>query len=210
MRQLILNTTLDCLAEQPAAQVSVAAIAERAGVSRGGMQYHFRTRVALLAAAAEHVHERRLRQFQEDLAAMPDDRELVDHIVETHWRHLNERDFRAYQELVLAARSDAALSALLAPRYRDFLQTWYEIAQSSFGWRYTAPEVARAGNVAHYILEGMAYGQLAGQLSQTDIQDLLEYAKTVLREALALNGSPQESKPTKEATSATGRRRETT
>jgi hypothetical protein len=134
----------------------------------------------------------------------------VDHIIETHWRHLNERDFRAYQELVLAARSDLALSALLAPRYRDFLQAWYEIARTSFGWRYTAPEVARAGNAAHYILEGMAYGQLAGPLSAGDIRDLLDYAKTVLREALALIERAQASKPTKAATSSTGRRRDTT
>lgn len=185
MRVHVLNTTIDCLAARTAAEVSIATVAAQAKVSRGGMQYHFPTRLALLRAVVDHLHERRLRQFREDLAAIPPDRDLVDHIIETHWKHLNERDFRAYQELVLAARSDTRLARILAPKYRAFLQEWYEIARKSFGWRYMAPDVGRAGNVAHYILEGMAYGQLAGQLSAADIEGLLAYAKTVMREGLA-------------------------
>lgn len=183
MRIHVLETTISCLAERPYSEVSVSAIAAEAGVSRGGMQYHFATRLALLQAAVEHLHARRLQQFRADLGIMSPETDLIDHIVDTHWRHLNERDFRAYQEIVLAARSEPELAALLGARYGAFLHEWNEIAREVFAWDYTAPAVARAGNIAHYTLEGMAYGRLAGQLSPADTQDLIDYVKDILRAA---------------------------
>ncbi|MDH7637337.1 TetR/AcrR family transcriptional regulator [Sphingomonas oryzagri] len=181
MRIHVLETTITCLAERPYSDVSVSAIAAEAGVSRGGMQYHFPTRLALLQGAVEHLHARRLQQFQADIMARPADVDLIGHIVDTHWRHLHERDFRAYQELVLAARSEPELATLLTTRYGAFLRAWHEIARETFGWDHTDPSVARAGNIAHYLLEGMAYGRMGGQLSAADTTDLIDYVKDVMR-----------------------------
>ncbi len=185
MRLHVLETTVECLAARPASEVSVALIAKQAGVSRGGMQYHFPTRTALLQATVDYLHQRRLTQFRADLEERPHYKNVVDYVIDTHWRHLNERDFRAYQELVLAARSDQALGACLTAKYRRFLEQWQQIAYNAFGWRYTDPEVARAGNIAHYILEGMAYGKLAGQLDDSVIDELLDYVKATMRQSLA-------------------------
>lgn len=181
MRAQLLETAIDLLAERPYSDVSAAFVAEQAGVSRGGMQYHFPTRVALLQATVEYLHARRLELFRADLLALPEGADVIDHIIETHWRHLNEREFRAYQEIVLAARSEPDLAAMMAERYRAFLHAWHEISREMFGWKYTDPAVARAGNIAHYILEGMAYGQIGGQLTPSDIADLLSVTKDVLR-----------------------------
>lgn len=184
MRDRVLHAAVECLTEGTADELSIALVAKRAGISRGAVQYHFSARRDLLCGAMEHLIARRLRQFREDLAGIGPDDDVVGHIVDTHWRHLNEPDFRAYQELVLAARGDPGLAEEFAPRYRDFLHDWYESARAAFGWAYLHPDVARAGNIAHYVLEGMAYGQLAGQLSDAVVSDLLEYAKTVMRDAM--------------------------
>lgn len=184
MRNRVLEAAVNCLTEGPSTDLSIAVVADRAGISRGGVQYHFATRRDLLCAVMEYLNERRLRQFREDLQGIGPGEDLVDTVVEAHWRHLNEPDFRAYQELVLVARADPGLAEDFAPRYRAFLEAWYESAREAFGWGYRNPDVARAGNIAHYVLEGMAYGQLAGQLSDSVVRDLLDYAKSVMRQAL--------------------------
>lgn len=189
MRLRVLDAAIECLLEGTAHELSFAVVADRAAISRGGVQYHFTTRRDLLCAVVEHINMRRLAQFREDLAGIGPDEDLIDRVIDTHWKHLNENDFRAYQELVLLARSDTELAEAIAPRYQEFLREWYETARETFGWSYRDRAVMQAGNIAHYVLEGMAYGQLAGQLSTDAVEDLLAYAKSVMRSALAVSNS---------------------
>jgi AcrR family transcriptional regulator len=184
MRLRVLEATIDCLQEGKSHEVSIAVIAKSAHISRGAVQYHFATRRDLLCAVIAHINARRLQQFRADLAEIRPEDDLAERIVDTHWKHLGERDFLAYQELVLLARSDPELTEAFAPLYQDFLAEWYETARRAFGWRYRDREVMKAGNIAHYLLEGMAYGQLAGQLSSEVIADMLDHTKSILRAAI--------------------------
>lgn len=180
LRVQILDAAVNCLSRMPYSEVSTSVIADCAGVSRGGMQYYFPTRGDLLQATVAHLHQLRLELFRNDLMSMTDDVDPFDHVIESHWKHLNEREFRAYQELVGAARSEPELSLLLTSSYRAFLSEWHSIARELLNWHAEDPEAGRRGNVAHYLLEGMAYGQLAGQLEQAEVQEILDFAKTVL------------------------------
>lgn len=184
LRTQVLDAAIDCLAEFPYSEVSASVIARRAGVSRGGMQYYFPTRLELLRQTVAHLHRVRLDIFRTDLSALREGADAVDHVIDSHWRHLNEREFLAYQELVLAGRSEPELADLLASSYRAFLDEWHDIARDTIGWHAEDPEVARMGNIAHYLLEGMAYGQLGGQLRKEEVSDLLSYAKSIMRSAM--------------------------
>ncbi len=184
MRLRVLEATIDCLQEGKSHEVSIAVIASQASISRGAVQYHFATRRELLCAVIEHINARRLRQFSADLSAVRPGEDLAEQIINAHWKHLGERDFLAYQELVLLARSDPELTEAFAPIYQVFLGEWYETARQAFGWSYRDREVMKAGNIAHYVLEGMAYGQLAGQLSPEVIADMLDHTKSILRAAI--------------------------
>lgn len=184
VRALVLEMTITCLAELPYSAVSASVIADRVGVSRGGMQHHFPTRLALLQATVEHLHARRLNNFRDDMVAIPQGADMAAHLVDTHWRHLNEREFRAYQELVLAGRSEPDLARVLSAKYPFFLQEWLEVGRTVFNWNYADPDVALAGNIVHSLMEGMAFGVLGGQLTSTTVTDLLNYSKTILREGL--------------------------
>ncbi|RLU90533.1 TetR family transcriptional regulator [Streptomyces griseocarneus] len=58
-RQRLLEAAIACLAEHGWAGSTVSVVAERAGVSRGAAQHHFRTREDLFTAAVEYVAEQR-------------------------------------------------------------------------------------------------------------------------------------------------------
>ncbi|MEU9120349.1 TetR/AcrR family transcriptional regulator [Streptomyces sp. NPDC048506] len=58
-RLKLLEAAISCLAERGWSGSTVSVVAERAGVSRGAAQHHFRTREDLFTAAVEHVAEKR-------------------------------------------------------------------------------------------------------------------------------------------------------
>lgn len=58
-RQRLLQAAVSCLAEHGWTGSTVSVVAERAGVSRGAAQHHFRTREDLFTAAVEYVAEER-------------------------------------------------------------------------------------------------------------------------------------------------------
>ncbi|MEV4438130.1 TetR family transcriptional regulator [Streptomyces sp. NPDC049577] len=68
-RQRLLDAAIACLAEHGWAGSTVAVVAERAGVSRGAAQHHFRTREDLFTAAVEFVAEERTAALRATLAA---------------------------------------------------------------------------------------------------------------------------------------------
>jgi AcrR family transcriptional regulator len=183
LRAATLKAAVDCLATTPYSEISTLLIADRAGVSRGGMQYYFPTRLDLLRATVSYLHSERLRLFRADLLSIKDHEDVVGSMVDLHWQHLNEKEFRAYQELVLAARSEPELAEMLASSYGGFLDEWHRIARELIGWHAEDPAAARGGNIAHYLLEGMAYGQIAGQLKSKEIEEIKEFAKQILRTA---------------------------
>jgi hypothetical protein len=115
--------------------------------------------------------------------SIKDHDDVIGSMIDLHWQHLNEKEFRAYQELVLAARSEPELAEMLASSYGGFLDEWHRIARELIGWHAEDPVAAQGGNVAHYLLEGMAYGQIAGQLKAEEIDEIKEFAKQTLRAA---------------------------
>jgi AcrR family transcriptional regulator len=60
----VLEAAVGCLLELGYANTTTAVVADRAGVSRGAMQYHFRTKSELVAAALGDLVERMGREFR--------------------------------------------------------------------------------------------------------------------------------------------------
>jgi AcrR family transcriptional regulator len=183
-RAHLLDATLSLLAELPYSDVTIQLVSERAGVSRGGMQYHFPTRLALLQAAVDHLYVRRLDAYRTDLANAPSSAVITDHIIDTYWQHLNEPVFSAYQELVLASRTNPELKQALSLHYDEFMLSWYQISRDTYGWEFTAPEVMQLGTVARCLMDGMAFNQISGQLTGKETEQLLSYAKSLMHEGV--------------------------
>lgn len=185
-RDRIILAALDCIVEVGYARSTMARISAKAGVSQGSMQYHFHAKVDLIKAAVAHLHLVRLNDQRQDLANVPKGPDPFDHIVNAYWRHLTEPHYIAYQELVIAARTDPDLAAVMRPAYQTFENMWRQYRLDvELEWKEAKEQFVLLSNVGQYLLEGMAFGCLNGQLDEQEVEELLEYTKERLREILA-------------------------
>jgi AcrR family transcriptional regulator len=110
-RARLLEAAIDSLAELGWQATTVAAVAERAGVSRGAAQHHFRTREDLFTAAVEHVCDMRRAHIEHELAGRRDTHALVDMLFEMFSGKL----FRAALVLWVAAANEPELRGQVVP-----------------------------------------------------------------------------------------------
>src|SRR4051812_33469748 len=108
-RKHLLDAAIECLIERGYSGTTTTEIADRAGVSRGAQLHHFPTKAELLAAAIEHLFQRRHAQYLEAMAGLPEGADRLNASIEQLWQMLSGPTFYAWLELVVAARTDAVL-----------------------------------------------------------------------------------------------------
>jgi AcrR family transcriptional regulator len=126
-RQRLIDAGVDCLIELGYAGLTTAAVAERCAVSRGSMHHHFATRMELVSAVVEHVFYQRMRRFLSDyFEALRERGEelMVEIACNAHWRSVQTREYAAYLELAVAARTDTELAELFTPNSRRYDEIW--------------------------------------------------------------------------------------
>ncbi|BCJ49671.1 TetR family transcriptional regulator [Actinoplanes sp. NBRC 14428] len=119
-RRRLLETTIRCLARHGWEVSTVAFIAAQAGISRGAVQHHFRTREALILAALEHMFEERAAL----LDALPDPGgsgpDRVHAVVTGLVDAIGGELFRAALQVWTVAAADPELRATVVPLERRF------------------------------------------------------------------------------------------
>ena len=115
MRARLLEATVECLVEVGFAGTSTTLVSERAGVSRGAQLHHFPTKNDLVVAAVEHLTEKRAAVLADAAAALPDGPRHTRAVLEVLADHFASPVFAAALELWVAARTDKALLAAVAP-----------------------------------------------------------------------------------------------
>lgn len=160
-RGKILEATLELFAEVGYAAASHVAIAERSGMTRGAMLYHFPTHEDLVAAAVDHIQAARARLFEEAVSSAPHGADRTDHAIDSYWRLLRAPAFVAFAELESAARTDPNLQALLVPAQQAFDRAQvgahlFDLVQAGAGPRFQASR-----DLARFALEGLARAHLA-------------------------------------------------
>ncbi|CDO38703.1 TetR/AcrR family transcriptional regulator [Novosphingobium sp. KN65.2] len=127
MRERLVSTAVDCLLEHGYTGLTTAAVATRSGVSRGAMHHHFQTRMELVSAVVEHVVFERMRAYLSDyfdILAHRQGEAIIELACEAHWRSAQSREYAAYLELTVAARTDAELAAIFNPASRRLDEVW--------------------------------------------------------------------------------------
>ncbi|MCR5979422.1 TetR family transcriptional regulator [Gordonia jinghuaiqii] len=137
-RQRLLASTVDALAADGWAAATVAAVAERAGVSRGAAQHHFPTREALITAALEQVFEDMTAAAGDDagVPADPSEGVTVDRIVAAVDRAVTiytGTEFKAALQVWAAAASDPALRRLILPLEAKFARAAHQRIMAAMG-----------------------------------------------------------------------------
>jgi AcrR family transcriptional regulator len=115
MRQRLLEATLEVLIERGFSGTSTTLVSERAGVSRGAQLHHFPTKNDLVVAAVEHLTELRGAELADAVARLPRGDGRTRAVVRMLGDHFSSPVFTAALELWVAARTDEALLAAVAP-----------------------------------------------------------------------------------------------
>ena len=127
MRDQLVLAAVDCLVEGGYPGLTTSAVAARSGVSRGAMHHHFQTRMELVGAVVEHVVYHRMRTFLEDYFTAIEahgGEPLIELACDAHWRSVQTRDYAAWLELAVAARTDGELAAIFDPAARRYDAVW--------------------------------------------------------------------------------------
>ncbi len=185
-RDRILIATLESIVEFGYESTTMAKIAKVAKVSQGSMQYHFPARLDAIKAAINYLFAKRLNDHQRDLENVPVGVDPMAHAIEVYWHHLNEGYYVAYQDLVIAARTHAELAMVLKPAYQRFVKAWRRDALNQIPERDGRRErFELICDIGQYQMEGLAYGRLNGQLSDTQTRKVLDFTKDLLSKMTA-------------------------
>ncbi len=138
-RLRIIEAAVDCLVGGGYSGLTTQAVAERTGVSRGAMHHHFPTRMDIVGAVIEHVFYERMRLYLEDYLAemaQASDADRLEIATAAHWRSVQAREYAAYIELAVAARTDAELDQFFGPVVRRYDEVWIaEMIEAFPHWR---------------------------------------------------------------------------
>jgi len=132
-RRHLLETAIRCLADHGWETSTVGFIAAEAGISRGAVQHHFRTREALILAALEHMFAERAAL----LDALPDPGgsgpERVHAVVTGLVDAIGGELFRAALQVWTVAAAEPELRSAVVPLERHFARGVHERAVRLLG-----------------------------------------------------------------------------
>src|SRR3954451_22600726 len=115
MRARLLDATVELLVEKGYAGTSTTLVSERAGVSRGAQLHHFPSKQDLVVAAVRHLTEVRGAKLAAAAEKLPTGRKRTRAVLRVLGDHFTSPVFTAALELWVAARTDPALLAEVAP-----------------------------------------------------------------------------------------------
>ncbi|GGD27440.1 TetR/AcrR family transcriptional regulator [Nocardioides daphniae] len=156
----LLAATVDCLNDRGYAGTTTAAVCAEAGVSQGALFRHFPTRMALLVATAEHVAEANVAAFRDVVDEPVADVEQLTRVL-GHLRSIVlSRANQTWRELLVAARSDAALREAMLPARQAFQAQMLTTAGDLWGDLLPDEERAPLLSLVVNFLDGLAFSTL--------------------------------------------------
>lgn len=181
-RNQIINAAIHCIVELSYSNTTTLKIAEKAGLSRGATLHHFPSKMDIIKAAVEYLHEKRLQAFRRSIQEIPKDADLPHMAVRAYWTHVNHPIYVALFELSVAARTDEELRKILRPAQLAFDQEWYETARELFPeWQSDPEAFDLALNLCQQLMEGMAISRFT-HAREDDKDKLLDYLEEKIRE----------------------------
>ncbi|MDJ0760879.1 MAG: TetR/AcrR family transcriptional regulator [Woeseiaceae bacterium] len=183
-RNQIVEAAIKAFVKLGYANTTTTHIAAQAGLSRGAMLHHFPSKMDIVQAAVEFLHEKRLSAFRRSMSELPEDADRVKLAVESYWGHVRHPMFVAFFELSVAARTDKELRAILRPVQKEFAVMWYKTAEELFPeWDGKREAFDLALDLSETIMEGLAISHLT-HYEPKNVERLLEYLEQCLRELL--------------------------
>jgi AcrR family transcriptional regulator len=185
-RQRILEAAVDILASQGYRRFSTLAVAEKAGMTRPAMLYHFGSRLELLSAVTRYVVRRRIELFEEAMQALPQiesykGQDFRARATETAWKHLELPEFWAFTELVMASRTDQELAEVIGPAIAIFDRSRRETTTRVFPeTAYDMADFNLARDVVRFLSEGTVAQNTIVEDHEARIADLKHFLQMLV------------------------------
>lgn len=181
-RNQIITAAIRCIVESSYSNTTTMRIAEKAGLSRGAMLHHFPSKIDIIRAVVEYLHNKRIQAFRRSIRSIPEGADRVRLAVRSYWEHVNHPLYIAIFELAVAARTDQELRDILQPAQKAFDLEWYKTAREVFPeWQSDPQAFDLALNLTQQMMEGMSISHFT-HVRQIDEEQLLSYLEERLRE----------------------------
>lgn len=156
-RIAILDAAVECLAEHGYARTTTQLIAKVANVSRGAMLHHYATKQELIESVIEYAFYRHVEQFIAAMKVVTERQRTEDNAgIRADWQTYQSREFMAYLELNVAARTDAELRDMYLPRARKHDRVWRDELLRVFPeWTQDLKLLNRSRRLVQALMTGM-------------------------------------------------------
>jgi len=170
-RRTILEAAIQCIIDYGYARTTTSLIAEYAKVSRGAMMHHFPSRQAVLKATIKYLHKKRLSEYKKMMEAIgiplrEMNREKIAQSVGEAWKYVNLPSSVAYQEILMASRTDQELRQVLEPLEQDFEKSFIERGRKMFSPWAGRDELEVVHDAALFMLTGMMLSHMKSNKKQ--------------------------------------------
>lgn len=156
-RIAILDAAVDCLARFGYARTTTQLIAKVANVSRGAMLHHYATKQDLIESVIDYAFFKHMEAFSaavHDLNEVERTRDNSGILVD--WKLYLSREYKAYLELNVAARTDDELRVLFIPKAQRHDRVWSEELMRSFPeWAADAEKLNHSRRLVQAVMSGM-------------------------------------------------------
>lgn len=189
----LLRATVDCLVEYGYAGTTTRLVADRAGVSRGAQTHHYPTKRHLVIAAIEQLFDDQARGFAEAFELVPASERTFERAIDALWEIATGPAYAAVLELVVAARTDDELRAVLHGVAAGLEATVVDLLMW-FAPEIDDPEVARrVVGLAFTLIQGAAVSRYGG-FGRPD--EVIALARSLARPAVTALTEPPTTQPT--------------
>ncbi|MCR9277006.1 MAG: TetR/AcrR family transcriptional regulator [Pseudomonadaceae bacterium] len=157
-RTRILEAAIECLSSIGYQATSTTTVAKYAGLTRAAVLYHFPNRLALIEATVHYVTRRRVAMQEEMQVDLPRDEAFPFRSLDSQREQLQTREFFAFSELAMAARTDPELDEIFRPAMESFDHARRDMANKLASDEVkSAPGFDLRRDVARFALEGLIH-----------------------------------------------------
>jgi AcrR family transcriptional regulator len=179
MRARLLEATVQCLVEVGFSGTSTTLVSQRAGVSRGAQLHHFPTKNDLVVAAVEHLTEIRGAELQVAVASIPRGSGRTRAVLTALGDHFSSDLFAAALELWVAARTDPALLAAVAPLERRIGRETHRLTVEVLGVDESVPGARELVQATLDLVRGLGLANTLGDDRSRRERILDQWARTL-------------------------------
>ncbi|HEY3464312.1 MAG TPA: TetR/AcrR family transcriptional regulator [Amycolatopsis sp.] len=178
-RRRLIEAALDSFGERGWHGVTVAGIAERAGVSRGAAQHHFPAREDLVVAAVDLLGQSQIDELKAQAADLPNGSTRIERVVEMVLNLYTGPLFRAALQLWSVAATDEALREVLVPLEARVGREAHRMTVELLGVDESRPGVRELVQATLDLARGLGLANLLTDDTRRRKQIVKEWARTL-------------------------------